>query len=360
MEAHFILSKSKVLEQYDIIKNLCDEVSYSFKTNTEVGMILERYSDSEFSVHSIENAGKIKDKERIWLFPQGWDKEQINLLLEKGIRKFVIDNEPDLDMLIEFISNINNNNQLIMELIKDNKIDIMLRMRMKENTVHTGRYFVFGMYSEKINKLIPELRKNKNIGKLGIHFHRKTQNVSEWSIKYEIEQVIDEKTLECIDALNIGGGFPSKYRNYRSDVMENIKATIKETRDWLNIKGIKLIIEPGRFIAASPVELKAKIKSIYDNNIIINASVYNSCMDTFISNIKLMVEGELNEDDYKKGNAKMYTIKGDTPCSIDIFRYRVYLDNLKKGDIITFLNAGAYNFRTDFCNLIKLKTVIKR
>ncbi|MBL7169437.1 MAG: decarboxylase, partial [Candidatus Aenigmarchaeota archaeon] len=39
---------------------------------------------------------------------------------------------------------------------------------------------------------------------------------------------------------------------------------------------------------------------------------------------------------------------------MDIFRYRVKLKNPKVGDKIVFLNAGGYNFTTDFCNLPKL------
>jgi len=83
----------------------------------------------------------------------------------------------------------------------------------------------------------------------------------------------------------------------------------------------------------------------------VNCSVYNSAMDTFVASIKLEVEGEL-----ESGTA--FTIKGQTPCSMDIFRYRVFLKNPKPGDKIVFLNAGAYNFASDFCSLRKLETVV--
>jgi len=51
-------------------------------------------------------------------------------------------------------------------------------------------------------------------------------------------------------------------------------------------------------------------------------------------------------------------IKGKTPCSLDIFRYKVNLPEVKVGDKIIFLNAGAYNFSTNFCRLNELKTEI--
>ena len=112
-----------------------------------------------------------------------------------------------------------------------------------------------------------------------------------------------------------------------------------------------MIIEPGRFIAAPSVKLVTKIIATYQNTIIVNASVYNTDMDALIVPVKLLIEGEL-----KKGQP--YIVKGSTPCSLDLFRYRVYLNNPKVGDELVFLNAGAYNFTTDFCDLEKLETEI--
>ena len=39
---YFELSKSKVLKQLKELEPYCDQVSYSFKTNYEVGAILEK------------------------------------------------------------------------------------------------------------------------------------------------------------------------------------------------------------------------------------------------------------------------------------------------------------------------------
>jgi len=220
--AKFVLSKKKVLEQYKIIKDLSDIVSFSAKTNYEVAQLLEESTDCMFSMHTGESINQIKDKNRIWFFGQGWNLEELKNLGILGIKNFVVDNENDLKILINFI----NENDL--------KINLLLRMRLKENTIHTGKYFVFGMYSSQINKFIPELRKNRNIDKLGIHFHRKTQNISEWSLKFELESVLSEETLRNIDFLNIGGGIPVKYKNFRADVVNSIFLEFSNLRKWLN------------------------------------------------------------------------------------------------------------------------------
>jgi ornithine decarboxylase len=336
-KAKFVLSKSKVIEQYNKVKKISDIISYSSKTNQDVTKILEKETDSMFSVHRTNELKHIQDKSRVIFLAQAWTYEYIKQFTEMGITNFVVDNEPDLNELLKYLE------------LNDLKINLSLRLKLKENTMRTEKYFVFGMNSNIINKKLKELRNNKKIKKLGIHFHRKTQNMSEWNLKYELTNIIDD--WKNIDQVNIGGGIPSVYANTNEDVIKTVFKKIEEFKKFLEEKNIQLTIEPGRFIAASPVKLVTYIKSIYDNNIIVNASVYNTDMDALIVPVKLLVEKEL-----EKGTP--YVIKGYTPCSLDLFRYKVYLNNPKVGDKLVFLNAGAYNFTTDFCDLEKLETGI--
>ncbi len=339
-KSRFVVSKSKLLNQYKILKDLGLEISYSFKTLPEIAHILEDNTDSFFSVHMMESLHFVRDKGRVWFLAQAWNSEKLEKIIEIGVRNFVVDNEKDLETLINCIEQ------------KDVKINLLLRMKLKEYTIHTGKYFVFGMKSDKINDLIPKLRKNKKIDKLGVHFHRKTQNTSEWSLKEELSQLLKKEALESIDIINIGGGIPVEYKNSSDRNIKFIFEKIVELKDWLNKEyKIKVIIEPGRFLAGSSTKLETEILAIYDNNIIVDASVYNGALDTLLIPIKLLVDGELEE-------GEKFVIKGCTPCSMDIFRYDVKLKNPKIGDKIIFLNAGAYNFATDFCNLPKLEVII--
>ncbi|MBN2127078.1 MAG: decarboxylase [Candidatus Diapherotrites archaeon] len=339
MEPKFILSKSITLKQFNKIKELTDLVSYSSKTNPEVTKILEENTSCYFSIHSENELIHVKDKKRVIFLAQSWTQKQIQKLINQGIDFFVIDNEPDLMQLLEFIQE------------KKVKINLLLRMKLKELTIRTEKYFVFGMNSETINKWIPKLKENKFIEKIGVHFHRKTQNMSEWNLQFELENALNEKSFELIDFINIGGGIPSVYANTNEDVIESIFNKLKEIKKWVNSKKIKLILEPGRFISAPAVKLETEIIGLYENNIVVNASVYNTDLDALIVPVKLLVEGEVEKE---KGTP--FVIKGITPCSLDLFRYRVYLNSPKIGDKITFLNAGAYNFASDFCDLKKIKT----
>ena len=334
----FILDKKVVLEKYKEIDEICDLVSYSSKTNSLVTNILEENESCMFSVHLVNELKNIKDLSRVIFLAQGWNEEEIKDLISKGIDHFAVDNEGDLDILLKFLENY------------EGKINLLLRLKLKEHSLRTEKFFVFGMKSKVINSRIKELRNNSKIDKLGVHFHRKTQNMSEWNLKDEISLVLDEECLKSLNYMNIGGGLPSVYANTNVKVIEGIKNKLKDFREWLNSYEIKMIIEPGRFIAAPAVKLVTKVLRIYDSNIIVDASVYNSDMDALIVPVKLLVEGEL-----KKGEGEAYVIKGVTPCSMDLFRYRVYLKDVKEGDEIVFLNAGAYNFSTEFCDLEKIE-----
>ncbi len=355
----FILSKKKALEQYNKVRNSADIVSYSSKTNPFITPILEKETDAMFSVHIKNELKHIENKSKVIFLAQALTQESISELITQGIRWFVIDNESDLDEIIKYLETDNDKNNNV-------QINLMLRLKLKENTLKTERYFVFGMNSEIINKKIKELKEapklSEKIAQLGIHFHRKSQNMAEWNLIYEISNSIDEDVLKIIDIICIGGGIPSEYANTNVDVIESVFNKISEFRKWLKKSEIKLMIEPGRFIAAPSIKLETTIIGMHENNIIVNASVYNSDMDALIVPVKLLVEGEFGKDNTKnkegKENIKPYVIKGITPCSMDLFRYKVYLNTPKIGDKLTFLNAGAYNFTTEFCELNKIETEI--
>ena len=343
MKPKFVLSKSRVLEQYEKVKAVSDIVSYSSKTNPLVSGVLEERTDSMFSVHSVHELKNIEDKSRVIFLVQGWGKEELKDLIFEGVRFFVVDNVQDLEILKSHLGR---------NFIPG--ISVFLRLKLKEHTLKTEKYFVFGFGSDFIRSEILELKNLDCVDKVGIHFHRKTQNVSEWELRREIEGSFDESFLKELDYIVIGGGLPSAYANTNVKIFNGIFEKIKNFRKWVNGFGVKVIIEPGRYIAAPAVKLVSHVKAIYDKNIVVDASVYNTDMDALIVPVKLLVEGEISRED-----GKSYVIKGITPCSMDLFRYRVYLkEEPSVGDEIVFLNAGAYNFASDFCDLPRLETEI--
>ncbi len=339
-QPYFTLSEHVLIDQFNKVAQIADIAGFSSKTNPKATPIIEKNTEGFISVHMFNELKHIQDMSRVLFLAQGWTQRSIEQLYGMGIRSFAIDNEYDLNTLQDTLKG------------KDWKITLLLRLKLKEHSIRTERYFVFGMSSDVINASIAKLKENPRIKSLGVHFHRKTQNVNEWKIRKEIEDVLTQQTLEAIDILNIGGGLPSEYANTNMNVLQGIFRQLTQLKDWLHKSDIKLMMEPGRFICAPAGKLVTHITGIYDNNIIVNASVYNSDMDAILVPVKLRVEGECSNN-----NTTPYVIKGCTPCSMDLFRYRVYFDKKPEvGDEIVFINAGAYNFRSDFCDLGEIET----
>ncbi|MFA5071839.1 MAG: decarboxylase [Candidatus Pacearchaeota archaeon] len=344
-EAKFILSKKVLNEQVKKLEDLGLKISYSYKTNRIVGQILqEMKSPVYFSIHAKEEIEEVKDKTKIWFFLQAESEKEIEEIFGKGIKNFVVDNEVDSERILKVVEK------------KKIKINLSLRMKFQEHRIGTGKYFVYGMPSNKINEIISQIKDNKNIEKLGIHLHRKSQNTSEWEIVEELKDSLTKESFERINFVNIGGGLPSLYVSSNEKVFNYIFSKLKETKKWLDEKGIETFIEPGRFLAAPCVRLMVEVIQKYDNNLIVNTSIYNCALDTILTETKMLVEGELSNEE----TGEYFLIKGNSPTRDDIFRYKVKLNSkINVGDKIVFLNAGAYNYATDFFGYKKLETEIR-
>ena len=337
MEAHFILSKKILEDQVKTLEDLGLKVSYSYKTNREVGNILQEITpEVDFSIHAKEEIEMINDKSKISFFTQAESVEELKQIIKAGIKTFVVDNEIDLNNILKAAAT---------------KINLSLRMKFQEHRIGSGKYFVYGMPSRRINEIISEIKDNPLIDKLGIHIHRKSQNTSEWEIKEELEDSLTQESLERLNTINFGGGLPAKYRSYTSKVLPYIFQKLTNAKEFLEQYNIKTIIEPGRFLAAPCIKLEAEIIQVQNENLIINTTIYNCALDNILTGTKMLVEGETEE-------GEAYLIKGNSPTRDDIFRYNVKLHNPKVGDKITFLNAGAYNYTTDFFGYKKLETKI--
>lgn len=330
----FTLSRSRLLEQYRALRGRCDLLAYSSKTNPRATAILEEHTDAMVTIHMPTELTHIKDCSRVIFFAQGWDENLIVELLMRGVRWFVVDNEVDLDALLGTLAG------------RRERITLLLRWQLRERSLRTERYYVFGMPTEKIHEQIRSLHQHPRIERLGLHFHRKTQNLAEWNFRFELEEAFDDAVWRAIDLVDVGGGLPVAYANTNADVLTAIFERLAKLREWLARREVLMLLEPGRFIAAPAGRLHTRIVAIHGETIIVDASVYNGDLDALIVPVKLLVEGEL-----AKGHGRRYTIKGATPCAMDIFRYRVYLPEQKIADELIFLNAGAYNFSSSFCDL---------
>ena len=88
-EAKFILSKRIVKEQVQKLMDLGLYVSYSYKTNREIGKVLQEFDlGVDFSIHAKEEIEMIKNKSKVWFFLQAESEEELKKILNEEIVNF--------------------------------------------------------------------------------------------------------------------------------------------------------------------------------------------------------------------------------------------------------------------------------
>ena len=144
MKPHFLLSKKILKDQVKILEDLGLKVSYSYKTNREVGNLLQKLSPSvNFSIHAKDEIEMIKDKSKISFFTQAESINELKQILEIGIKTFVIDNEIDLERILETIKL---NCSVLPELPAiTTSISILFRVGYKATRLFITYRNVFGM-----------------------------------------------------------------------------------------------------------------------------------------------------------------------------------------------------------------------
>jgi len=357
-----IASKSHLLPMViydvDIIKNQIQElkyflknkahkltIAYSYKSNPSLGQIM-RGLGSSFQVTSINH---LKDVKRLFGKPKSVRVIFNSRSLEKDELQFVLRNNAHLviNSLYQYY--------LVEEYAKKfrKKIEIGVRIDTQINpkdtffkTINAG----LGLTQKQVDQ-IPN--KSKYILVIGLHTHIASQNVDPLSLKQGlgvIYEIIEKRSFE-FKYLNIGGGFPIQYDKQVPAVNQFIKPItpiLKKLND--EIKNFELIIEPGRYIVGPSGILATKITDITNTKdyevITVNSSIFSSVRDRILSKYDIQLPCVVANKSGMETNKKNYLIVGSSPSSCDVFgEYR--LPKVEIGDILVFLQAGAYCLSND-------------
>ncbi len=318
----FVFSRRVIKNQLQNIKKTFKaDVLYSFKTNphSKIAHCLHE-NKCGFTICSIEELEQLKKmikNPKISFLDPSAD----NFNKTKEIKDIVVDSESQLKKL--------------------NQEEFNIWMRI-DTGINVNRIHSLGIPIEKAGNLVEQVRP------YGIHNHLVTQNTSLKLWKKNIQKLTEFAKKHDIVNLNIGGGFPVSYLE-KVPSLEKIASVIKPY-----LKDFNITLEPGRYLVAPAGILLTRVKIIKKfrnkNIAVLDTSAYNSSMDTMLVSQELpcLVANKMNEKP-----TKSYILRGCTPDSLDIFRKNVKLPELQEGDIIAFLNAGAYSFASDFLSLKK-------
>lgn len=245
--------------------------------------------------------------------------------------------------------------KLIIGISMGKKINILLRLNFGIEA-HTHKYIITGNLDSKFGiiynsidykEALDLIDDNENINLLGFHSHIGSQ-IFELEPYYALIDKYEEISKEFDKKLvfSLGGGFGVKYIDSDKPIpLDIVSKSLISYVESKNMKIEKLVIEPGRsivseagFIAYSLGFKKQTPNKLYyfvdggmsDN---IRPALYQA-------KYRAVIAGKEEETNLNK-----VTIGGKCCESGDILAEDIMLPDYKYGDILVFLDCGAYSFQ---------------
>jgi diaminopimelate decarboxylase len=272
----------------------------------------------------------------------GKTDSEIKEAINKGILFFNVESLPEL----------RNINRIARRLKKVVNIALRINPDVEPGTHHyitTGKLTnKFGIDFETAQKIIGSSKNLANIRIKGIHIHIGSQITIARPFVEAIKKVIafiNRLKAEGIKIqyLNIGGGLGIVYKN---ETPQTAAEFAHKVLPILKKSGMKIIMEPGRFIIGSAAILVAKVLYVKQTplkkfvivdggmNDLIRPSLYDAHHEIL----------PLLNTQYSIRNTEKVDIVGPICESGDFFAKDRVIPKVKEGDYLAVMCAGAYGF----------------
>ncbi|MBI5374211.1 MAG: type III PLP-dependent enzyme [Candidatus Schekmanbacteria bacterium] len=334
----FIIDRDVVRKNYERIKrnfNRDIEIFYSVKTNdhTEVLRTLASIGSS-FDVASWGEIEKVKDlvpSSKIAFSSPVKVPDHIKKAYELGVRLFAFDSEEEIQKLSRLAP----------------KSNIYLRLHVDN---HGSEWPLNDKYGASIAEAVPLLIKAKyhSLIPYGLTFHVGSQclRVENWQKAIKVcADVAFKASGEKIDLsmLNLGGGIPVRYIKNVPSIEEIGEVGRQSLDEYFPNQKLRLLIEPGRSIAANASVLITSVIGRANRNgknwLYLDAGVFHGLMEAYE---KFKFEIKTEKDNDLSVDKKRFNLSGPTCDSLDKIIEDVLLPDLAVGDRVYILNAGAY------------------
>ncbi len=355
----YVINEELIKDRYRKLKQVLDseykknEIHFAMKANSNLSIL--KILDSEGASFDCTSAGEIYT-----CFKAGISSEKIiftgNMFTNDDF-KYALENNVFVNL--DSISQLRRLAKVYDDLGKEKKI-ISFRINPEfgaghhSHTITAGKTIKFGILD---NQVIDAYSKAKEFGfkKFGTHIHIGSGIIN----PYDFEKAIDKYLsiiINLADTLDItfefidfGGGLGIPYRPeedpldlevYKNIVIKSFKELVQRS----DFGEPKLIIEPGRYLSAEASIILTQINTIKNNgfkmfagtnagiNTIIRPAMYNSYHHIIVCNEKT------------KEKTLTYEIVGPICESGDVIGKNRQLPELKEGDYLAILDAGAYGF----------------
>lgn len=248
-----------------------------------------------------------------------------------GVRDFSLDSLEELQKILEETNNA-----------KD--LGLFVRIAIPNSYSEYNLADKFGVDLKDAPALLKKARLNTN--KLGVCFHVGSQcmHPDAYRIAIRMAKNVISKAGVTIEALDVGGGFPSVYPGMIPPALSQFfKAIEEEFRKIKGHKNIELMCEPGRAIVAESGSVLVRVELRKNNFLYINDGTYGSLFDAgtpqFIFPVKLYKKDGTQSSE----NLLPFSFFGPTCDTLDFMKGPFYLpEDISEGDYIEIGQLGAY------------------
>jgi len=330
-----LLSRSEIGRNFEALRQALPRVQihYAVKPNNHEAFIREIYGrGGNFDVCS---AGEIEPILKTGIDPATLvhshpvkSVSEFDYAVGQGVEVFVIDNAEEVKKLKRY----------------DKKLKVLVRFRINTNTrAVVNLQYKFGCQVDDVLDLARQIEQTGHEF-YGLCFHIGSQCI--YPENYVKTIKVAHKLINRLDMagfntriLDIGGGFPVEYAEPVPPIDE-FCAPIGVALDKHIRPGIRVVSEPGRFIAATPVTLICSVvgKACRDGKLwyylddglysTFSGIVYDQCQYPVVTN--------------RTGHEKLSVLAGPTCDSFDVMYDGLMIPEHEVGDKMLFMSTGAY------------------
>jgi ornithine decarboxylase len=247
-----------------------------------------------------------------------------------GVRRFAFDSSDELDKVLEETGGAD---------------DLTLFLRIACPNTHSlipleGK---FGASQEEAPALL--LKARQRATRLGITFHVGSQAVVPAAFGEALRQVgqLIVSSGVLVDAIDIGGGFPSRYPHSDPPELSDYMAEVMRAADELAVKhNCELLCEPGRALVAEAESVIVRVDARRGNALYVNDGAFGTLFDAAYSGFRFPAR-LLTEPQSKVAPEAEFVLYGPTCDSSDYLPGPFVLPNsVDEGDYLEIGQIGAY------------------
>ncbi len=294
--------------------------------------------------------------EKLVLHGNNKSELEVNMALDMGVGRVVVDNINELNMLEAAAAEKNMVAPILMRVTPGIDPHTHKFISTGQEDTKFGLNITTGAAMEGIKKAL----EFEHIKLIGVHCHVGSQLLDTEAHVGAIERMVSfmdeirKETGVVLDELNIGGGLGIRYLEEHNppsieDYAETICSTLKNALDKYSFPYPKLLQEPGRSIigeAGVTLYTIGAIKEVpiaEEPGVKIYATTNGGMSDNPRPQLYDAVYTPLLANRMNEAHDQKITIAGKH-CETDILITNTLLPKPKTGDLLAVLSTGAYNF----------------